>query len=635
MELSLVARRLVERISKTQLVLIFTDIVVTNWVLWVSYWLRFDGAIPTKYVGSWEVLCLSYTIVRLAVFYYFKLYKSLWSYASISEVITIMLAVTISSFVGWGIIEFSPVLSMPKSVAILAWLLSLFFVGGIRFNFRILRERQLKSININAKKILIIGAGDAGTLVVRELKKEAAGYPVAFIDDDEKKQRLLINGIPVLGTRFDIPKIVSEKHIDEIVVALPSAPRTELKAILSICRKTSVPVKILPGVYEILNGVVSVSQIREVSIEDLLGRDPVRIDLKEIAGYLKGERVLVTGAGGSIGSELCRQISRFHPECIILLGRGENSIYEIDQELSVFYPQIKRYAVIADVRDRDRMSEVFAQFKPSVVFHAAAHKHVPLMEEAPVEAVKNNVLGTKNVVHLADEHGVKRFVLVSTDKAVNPTSVMGATKRFAELIIQSYARNSATKYCAVRFGNVLGSRGSVIPLLKKQIARGGPVTVTDAEMKRYFMTIPEAVSLVIQAGSMGDNGEIFVLDMGQPVKIVDLARDLIQLSGYEPNVDIKIEITGMRPGEKLFEELLTAEEGTQATKHERIYVAKPVDGLWEHLKQKVAQYMEQKVSEVEMDPLTRIYYILSQHGWNHNLLKETPTSILENKQSII
>ncbi|MCL6614295.1 MAG: polysaccharide biosynthesis protein, partial [Firmicutes bacterium] len=379
----------------------------------------------------------------------------------------------------------------------------------------------------------------------------------------------------VLGGRAAIPSVVAEKAIDEIFIAIPSAPPSAIRAIVSVCRATNARLKILPGLYQLVEGRVSVKALREVAVEDLLGRAPVAVDLEEIASYLQGERVLVTGAGGSIGAELCRQIARFNPEKLLLLGRGEGSIYEIHLELSESAPHLKLVPIIADVRDRERLHYIFELYRPEVIFHAAAHKHVPFMEEAPDEAIKNNVFGTLNVAELAHEYNAKSFVLVSTDKAVRPTSVMGATKRLAEAIVQDLARRSATRFCAVRFGNVLGSRGSVVPLFQHQIARGGPVTVTDERMVRYFMTIPEAASLVIQAGAMGKGGEIFVLDMGEPIRIIDLARELIRLSGLEPGKDIEIVITGPRPGEKLFEEVLTAEEGMNATKNQRLFVAKP------------------------------------------------------------
>lgn len=382
-------------------------------------------------------------------------------------------------------------------------------------------------------------------------------------------------GIPVLGTRKDIPRVVKNHNIDKIIIAMPSASGEVIREIVGICEKTGVDLKIMPGVFDMVSGQLDTNEIREVQVEDLLGREPVSVNLEDVAGYLTGEVVLITGGGGSIGSELCRQVARFNPAKLVVVGHGENSVFDIEQELRVDNPTLDVATEILDVKDRDKVHIVFQRYKPGVVFHAAAHKHVPLMEKNPEEALKNNVMGTSNLTEAADEAKVKTFVLISTDKAVNPTSIMGTTKRVAEMVIQSMDKRSETKFVAVRFGNVLGSRGSVIPTFKRQIAKGGPVTVTHPDMVRFFMTIPEASQLVIQAGSMAEGGEIFILDMGQPVKILDLARDLISLSGFEPDVDIKIKFTGMRPGEKLYEELLTAEEGTSATKHKRIFVAKP------------------------------------------------------------
>ncbi|HEX3016120.1 MAG TPA: nucleoside-diphosphate sugar epimerase/dehydratase, partial [Desulfobacteria bacterium] len=420
-------------------------------------------------------------------------------------------------------------------------------------------------------------AGDAGALAVRELKNRnyRDGTPVGFIDDDQDKQQLQLFGLPVFGTRKDLARVVRNHNIDQVVIAMPSASGDVIREIVKNCEKSAIPIRIMPGVYDILSGNVTINPIRDVQVEDLLGREPVVVDLENIGGYVRGQTILVTGAGGSIGSELCRQVARFEPGQLVLLGHGENSVFDIEQELLETYPELKISTEIVDIKDKVKVERVFRTHKPKVVFHAAAHKHVPLMERNPEEALKNNVMGTKNLAEAAAAAKVKTFVLISTDKAVNPTSVMGASKRIAEMVIQSMDKVSQTKFVAVRFGNVLGSRGSVIPTFKRQIAKGGPVTVTHPEMVRYFMTIPEASQLVIQAGSMANGGEIFILDMGQPVKIVDLAYDLIRLSGLEPGRDIKIKFTGMRPGEKLYEELLTAEEGTSATKHKRIFVAKP------------------------------------------------------------
>lgn len=520
-------------------------------------------------------------------FFMFGLYRSLWRYSSLPELYQIIKAVTFSTIAIWTIIIPFPFVVIPRSVGIMTWLLNIVFISGTRFAFRLRREILSKSdLSKDKRRILIVGAGNAGAMIAREmqLNPEAGLEPVAFLDDAQDKIGRSLHGLPVIGSISDVKIGVEQQHPDEILIAIPSVTKTRMREIVAIVRETGLPVRTLPNLLDLTGPKVSIQQIREVKIEDLLGREPVKVDLESIANYLKGERVLVTGAGGSIGSELCRQIAGFRPAALLLLGRGENSIYEIDQELSASNRvPINKIPIIADVRDRAKMERIFRDFRPTVVFHAAAHKHVPLMEDAPDEAVKNNVFGTKNVAELSDLYDVKRFVLISTDKAVNPTSVMGATKRIAEIIVQNLARTSRTKFCAVRFGNVLGSRGSVVPLFKRQIQRGGPITITHPEMRRFFMTIPEAVHLVIQAGSMGKGGEIFILDMGEPVRILDLAKDLILLSGLEPEKDIAIKFSGVRPGEKLYEELMTAEEGADLTKHKRIFVGKPNGVNWDRL----------------------------------------------------
>ncbi|RTI10538.1 polysaccharide biosynthesis protein, partial [Thermus scotoductus] len=419
---------------------------------------------------------------------------------------------------------------------------------------------------------------EAGSMVVREMLRhsEAGLYPVGFLDDDPNKRGQTIAGVRVMGTLEALPQVARALEVEEVLVAIPSAPGSVVRKVVELSRAAGVRYRILPGVYEILSGRVGISQIREVRLEDLLRREPVRLNLEEIAGYLEGRVVLVTGAGGSIGSELVRQVARFHPEQVVLLGRGENSLFLIEKELEASYPELKYKVAVADVRDRDRLRRVFQLYRPQVVFHAAAHKHVPLMETNPDEAIFNNVRGTQNVVELCLEFRVERLVNISTDKAVNPTSVMGASKRVAEQVVAWGASRAASGqvFVSVRFGNVLGSRGSVVPVFLEQIKRGGPVTVTHPEMRRYFMTIPEAAQLVLQAGGMGENGDVYILDMGEPVRILDLAKDLIRLVGLEPYRDIEIVFTGVRPGEKLFEELLTAEEGTEASRHEKIWVAR-------------------------------------------------------------
>jgi FlaA1/EpsC-like NDP-sugar epimerase len=426
------------------------------------------------------------------------------------------------------------------------------------------------------RRALLVGAGDAGQLVLREMNQRNLGIDVVgLIDDDPAKLKKRIGSLTVFGTSNDLPRLVENLFIDQVIIAMPSAPPSEIRRIVEVCRKAEVETRILPGIYELVSGRVSVSQLREVSLEDLLGREPVKLDNESIAGYIEGRCVLVTGAGGSIGSELCRQIMRFQPKKLLLLGKGENSIFSIEQELKSRPEPVEVVPIIADIRDHNRLFNIFRKHQPQVVFHAAAHKHVPLMEGNVPEAITNNIRGTKNVSELSTEFGVETFVLVSSDKAVNPTSVMGATKRIAELVVQDLSRRSSTKYVAVRFGNVLASRGSVIPLWRQQIGAGGPVTVTHPEATRYFMLIPEAVQLILQAGALGSGGEIFVLDMGKPVKILELAKDLIKFSGLRPGQDIEIKFIGLRPGEKLYEELLTAEEGLTQTSYEKIFVGQP------------------------------------------------------------
>lgn len=554
--------------------LMFIDAVIVSFTPFLALMICFEETAGELFFSWLQPFMAVVIFIRLISFYGFGLYHRLWRYASINELLAIAGAVTLSSVI---IMIYSALAgaAIPKSIHFISWGSTIVLVGLSRLGLRIayyLRQRKGQS----GTNVLIVGAGDAGAMIAREIKHRYLDSKkiVGFVDDDPYKHDQMIFGVKILGGRSDIRHIVNEYQVNEIIIAMPSAGGCVVREILSECKETGCTVKTLPGMYEIIDGKVTVQELREVNLEDLLRREPVQLDLHGIASYIGGKRVLVTGAGGSIGSELCRQIAKLSPEEIFLLGKGENSIYEIDRELRIKFPDIAIKPIIADVRDRERIAKVFADNKPQVVFHAAAHKHVPLMELQPEEAVRNNVFGTKVVAEAADRAGTEVFVMVSTDKAVNPTSVMGATKRIAELVIQSINKVSDTKFVAVRFGNVLGSRGSAVPLFKKQIAAGGPITITHPDMKRYFMTIPEAAQLVLQAGSMASGGEVFVLDMGEPIKIVDLACDLIELSGLVPYSDIKVEYTGTRPGEKLFEELLTAEEGTTTTRHEKIYVAK-------------------------------------------------------------
>jgi len=563
------------------------DAMLINLAAFGSFYLRFEvfGSIPLEYYQTYYHTAVVATILYIAVFYVFGLYNRLWQYASTGELLSIIYAVTVGTGGTVAVVYFYSVgqdttlpLRPPNSAAVLLWLAMIFLIGGSRFIWRILQENAFdRHVPGSQKQVLIVGAGDAGVLAARELRNRnyRDGRPIGFIDDNRSKVKLQLLGIPVLGTRKDIARVVKGHNVDEVIIAMPSASGESVREIVQICEKSGVDLKIMPGVYDIISGDISVNPIRQVQVEDLLGRDPVSVDLEGVAGYVTGETVFITGAGGSIGSEICRQIAKFNPGKLVLIGHGENSIFDIEQELRAERPGIDYVTEILDIKDREKVFLVFERYQPGVVFHAAAHKHVPLMEKNPEEALKNNVVGTQNLAEAADKVKVKTFVSISTDKAVNPTSVMGATKRTVEMLIQSLDLRSQTKFVAVRFGNVLGSRGSVIPTFKRQIANGGPVTVTHPDMVRFFMTIPEATQLVIQAGAMAQGGEIFILDMGKPVKIVDLAKDLIRLSGFEPEVDIKIQFTGIRPGEKLYEELLTTEEGTTSTKHSRIFVAKP------------------------------------------------------------
>lgn len=506
----------------------------------------------------------------------YRLYNKAWEYASVGELVAIVKAVSLSIMIT-GIMQQLLIGDIYFRALMLAWMMHVLLIGGSRFSWRVYRDRYIKG-TVEQKRALIIGAGAAGTMLARQLLKngDTEIKPVGFIDDDPKKYKLHILGLPVVGDSKHIAKSVETLNIDKIVIAIPSLSKEEMQRIFEECSGTKAKTVIMPMIEDVMLGNVSVNQFRDVEVEDLLGREPVRLDIDSISEKLTGKTVLVTGAGGSIGSEICRQVCKFQPKKILLLGHGENSIYLIDMELrNKHMGEIEIVPVIADIQDRTRIFEVMETHRPDVVYHAAAHKHVPLMEYNPKEAVKNNVLGTKNVAEAADTFGVGTFVLVSSDKAVNPTNVMGSTKRIAEMVIQELDKHSATKFVAVRFGNVLGSRGSVIPLFKKQIQAGGPVTVTHPDMTRYFMTIPEASRLVMQAGALARGGEIFVLDMGEPVKIVDLAKNLITLSGYSEE-EIGIKFSGIRPGEKMYEELLGETEVHKEAVFPKIFIGKAV-----------------------------------------------------------
>ncbi|WP_099361183.1 polysaccharide biosynthesis protein [Fredinandcohnia onubensis] len=573
------------------LVLIDSMIVLT--AIYISYYFLH----PYFNIFTSRALLIS-SITLLAghhVFaYIYRLYKRAWEYASIGELISLAKAITFS-IITLAVVQYLVIGNVYVRVLMLTWMMHILFIGGSRFSWRIFRDSFIKD-TIVKKRTLIVGAGAAGTMLARQLQQnhDLDLKPVAFVDDDVKKQNLQIYNVPVLGGVSSIEEIVKMKDIENIIIAIPSLSKKELNEIFQECSKTSAKTQIMPLIEDVMLGKVTVNSFRDVQVEDLLGREPVQLDTESISEKLTGKTILVTGAGGSIGSEICRQVSKFNPKKLVLVGHGENSIYLIDMELRNKYgTQFEIIPVIGDVQDRARMFEVIEKHSPDVVYHAAAHKHVPLMEYNPKEAVKNNVFGTRNVAEACDAFGVKNFVLVSTDKAVNPTNVMGATKRMAELVIQNLALTSKTKFAAVRFGNVLGSRGSVIPLFKKQIQAGGPVTVTHPEMTRYFMTIPEASRLVLQAGALARGGEIFVLDMGEPVKIVDLAKNLITLSGYTLD-EIEIRFSGLRPGEKMFEELLNEDEIhlDKGQIYPKIYIGKTYNLYTDEVKEILAHGLE-------------------------------------------
>lgn len=590
-----------EQPAKTVIFVIF-DAFMINIAYLGALVLRFDLAVPVEYLQSYFALAPLITVLTLAVFYLAGFYRKMWQYASVKELYDVLKGVSVATLVVIAVAYIfvfptGVVKPLPRSIYPIAWLISLIFTGGSRFWLRSQREFRNgsavieswnKAVPVKKKNVLIIGAGEAGAMVVRELRNHPAlGLePVGFVDDDAGKQGLYLFDLPVLGRRDDIPDLVAEWGIDEIIIAMPSASGKVIREIVDICKKTGAGLKTIPGVYDLIDGKISVSQIREVQLEDLLGREPVQLDMDGIAAYLQGKVIMVTGAGGSIGSELCRQIACFQPETLVLVDNTENNLFEIEMELRDRCPKLTLQGELADVRNQRRIRDIFKKYRPQVIFHAAAYKHVPMMERFPELAVSNNIFGTYVVAQAACDYEAETFILVSTDKAVNPANVMGASKRAAEMVVQYLNQecereNRKTRFAAVRFGNVLGSRGSVVPIFKRQIAQGGPVTVTHPEMVRYFMTIPEAVQLIIQAGALAEGGEIFILDMGEPVRIVDLARDLISLSGFEPDEEIEIKFTGIRPGEKLREELLTDREKMSATRNRRIFVAHNGDGEYE------------------------------------------------------
>lgn len=568
-----------KKLTVRQMMLIVIDIVSILVASYGSLLLRFNGGIENSYLQHMNTMFIFVILIDLAIFVINKLYHSLWQFASIVELKNILISTFCASVINIALYEVTQN-SLPRSCYIIYFLLLTMCVGGSRFSYRLLRfySNRGKSKR-DLERVMIIGAGLAGEKIYREISSAPQVYKevICFIDDNIAKQQRSLHNVPIVGGRDKIIEASKEYKIEEILVAMPSVDEKDLADILNICKETKCRIKKLPGIYQMLNGDVHLSDFKEVEIKDLLGREPIEVNLEEIMGYVTDKVVMVTGGGGSIGSELCRQIAAAKPKQLIIVDIYENNAYDIQLELKHDYPDLDLETLIASVRNTKKVDELFKEYRPDIVYHAAAHKHVPLMEDSPNEAVKNNVFGTLNVARAADKYKTKRFILISTDKAVNPTNVMGATKRMCEMIVQTMNNRSKTEYVAVRFGNVLGSNGSVITLFKKQIKNGGPVTVTHPDIIRYFMTIPEAVSLVLQAGAYAKGGEIFILDMGKPVKIADMARNLIKLSGYEPDIDIKIEYTGLRPGEKLYEELLMKEEGLQDTPNHLIHIGKPIE----------------------------------------------------------
>lgn len=555
------------------------DIFLGVLASYLAFWLRLGGDL-SEFQDSINIYILAVIPLKAVLAYFFKTNRQFWRYCSTQDLLNITkLCGIFILFQSTLIFMMHTFLRVPRSIPTLDGLLTLLMMGAVRMAWRLHHERKgLSPLPHTVKKVLIAGAGEAGAMIAKEMLKhqESGMVPIGFLDDDSTKYGINILGIPVMGKLSDLSRLVKIHDISEIVIAMPSAPGKVTRNVTELAGKAHVKSRTMPGLHELVSGKISISSLRNIEVEDLLKRDPVRLDMDDIAGYLTGKVVLITGAGGSIGSEIVRQTIRFAPEEIILLGRGENSLFNIENEIKRNYPEIMFSTVVCDVRNSEKLERVFNRYMPEVVFHAAAHKHVPMMEGNADEAILNNVGGTKNMIELSLRYGTRKFVNISTDKAVNPSSIMGASKRVAEMVVRQGAARAmeGDSFISVRFGNVLGSRGSVIPLFREQIRRGGPVTVTHPDMTRYFMTIPEAAQLVLQAGGMNGNGTVYVLDMGDPIKITELAKDLIRLSGLEPGKDIEIAYTGIRPGEKLFEELLTAEEGTVATRHDKIFSAK-------------------------------------------------------------
>lgn len=585
--------------------LVIVDAIILNASVALALVMRFNisiAAIEPQYVHSFLVNIIPYTLVSLVIFWAFKLYHSLWQYASIAEVYKIVEACFVVEVAHVTFTLLTDTM-LPRSVYFNTLVFLIVAESASRFMYRMIRTVLNRKRQIGEyTRIMLIGAGESANVIIREIQNSrylANSEVVCIIDDDKNKIGKYIRGIKIVGGREKIIDSARLYGVDEIIFAIPSATAEQKKQILNICKNTNCSLKTLPGVYQMVDGEFNINSIRNVDVLDLLGREPINVDIESIMGYVSDKVIMVTGGGGSIGSELCRQLVSHDPKKLIIFDIYENNAYDIQQELKQNYPDADVEVLIGSVRNTSRLEEVFKKYRPEIIYHAAAHKHVPLMEDSPNEAVKNNVVGTWKLAQMADKYGVKRFVMISTDKAVNPTNVMGATKRICEMIVQAYNEISKTEFVAVRFGNVLGSNGSVIPLFKRQIEHGGPVTVTHPDIIRYFMTIPEAVSLVLQAGAYARGGEIFVLDMGEPVKIDDLAKNLIRLSGYTLGVNMEIKYTGLRPGEKLYEELLMKEEGMQDTDNKLIHIGKPIEFDREQLFKDLERLKEASYSETD------------------------------------
>lgn len=618
-------------ISKRRILLMLGDMAAINLSFILALFFRFDTSVPAQWMNMYVVSFWAYSLISLVIFCYCEFYDHDWRYMTNRNTIRLAGGVLMGVLGYVIVLYFINQWTFPRTVILMQILLAAAFVSGIRLSIHMIYFWNKKSFAKKTQKILIIGAGDAGESLVRDmLRKEKLPYnPIGFLDDDPKKMRLLIHRVPVLGKISEVKKVVKQKGIEMIIIAIPSAKSNQMRRIVIQCETAGVEVKKVPSLFNILDGKESINEIKNVEPEDILGRDLNLGDREGIAQYLSGKVILVTGAGGSIGSELCRQIIGYNPRQMILLDSSEHNAYTIDAELRENYNRDRHVPVVADIQSKKTMDGIFEYFQPDIVFHCAAYKHVPLMEENVAAAIKNNIWGTKNIAALAAKHKVKRFVMISTDKAVNPTNVMGASKRIAEMVVQSMDGRCETIFSAVRFGNVLGSNGSVLPLFKKQIADGGPVTVTHPDVIRYFMTIPEAVQLVLTAAAMSKGSEIYVLEMGEPVRVLDMARSLIKLSGFDPDEDIKIKFIGLRPGEKLYEELLTAEEGMRKTTCDRIYIGKPGKVDQEKLFKDVEELWQlANVQDIE-GILTKLKKLVP--GFNTNNLSKTADADITGK----